>query len=146
VRQSSRQLHQKLALSPERRNILVNAPPTAVATLGMPRDTFLKRLSGKFDYIHLFVTKEDDLHERLPRLKRHLAQAGTLWVSWPKGRKSDSELSLRDVIRLAYDAGLVESKTIAFDETWSAIKLTLPKPGKTYHNSYGRLRTAGSGA
>jgi hypothetical protein len=46
---------------------------------------------------------------------------------------------LKDVIRLAYDAGLVESKTIAFDDEWSAIKLTWPKPGKVYRNSHGRL-------
>jgi hypothetical protein len=76
----------------------------------------------------------------LPQLKKHLAQSGSLWVSWPKGRAAGTDLTLRDVIRMAYDAGLVESKTIAFDDEWSAIKLTFPKAGKVYRNSYGKLR------
>ena len=77
---------------------------------------------------------------RLPRLKRHLGSAGALWVSWPKARGRETDITLKDVIRLAYDTGLVESKTIAFDDVWSAIKLTHPKPGKVYRNSFGRLR------
>lgn len=28
---------------------------------------------------------------------------------------------------------------MSVDATWSALKLTHPKPGKTYRNSYGRL-------
>jgi hypothetical protein len=48
-----RPLHEKLALSSEKRNILVNAPPSAIETLGVPPEIFAKRLAGTFDYIHL---------------------------------------------------------------------------------------------
>lgn len=45
--------------------------------------------------------------------------------------------------RIGYSHGLVESTTLSIDATWSAIKFTHPKPGKTYRNSYGQLPTSG---
>ena len=68
-----------------------------------------------------------------------------LWVSWPKAGQLSTDLSLKEVIGLAYDAGFVESKTISIDPTWSAIKLTFPKSGKRYANSYGSLPLAEGG-
>jgi hypothetical protein len=47
------------------------------------------------------------------------------------------------VIKTGYD-GLVESKCVSVDSTWSALKFTWPKKGKVYNNSYGQLnRRAG---
>lgn len=97
------------------------------------------RLTGSFDYIHFFTTSQCALRAKLPKLKRHLSATGAVWISWPKARGLGADLTLKDVIRLAYDAGFVESKAVAFDDVWSAIKLTHPKPGKVYRNSYGRL-------
>ena len=34
---------------------------------------------------------------------------------------------------------MVESTSLRVDDTWSALKFTHPKPGKTYRNSYGTL-------
>jgi hypothetical protein len=50
---------------------------------------------------------------------------GTLWVAWPK-RSSEVETDLiEDVIRqVALDAGLVDTKVCAIDETWSGLRLT----------------------
>jgi hypothetical protein len=135
-------LQQKLAVLPGRRNILVSAPSTAVPAIGLPARAYADRLNGRFDYIHLFTTQRGDLNARLPGLKRHLKQRGSLWVSWPKAGKQGTDLTLKEVIRLAYEAGLVESKTLAFDDTWSAMKLTFPKDGKVYRNKYGRLPSA----
>ena len=137
-------LREKLGLSVDKRAILVDAPDNAAATLGLSPKEHAKRLSGRFDYIHLFTKRLPQLRKRLPQSKRHLEHGGALWVSWPKGRGYGSEVTLREVIKLAYDSGLVESKTLAFDEVWSAIKLTFPKPGKSYRNSYGRLPESGA--
>jgi hypothetical protein len=52
-----------------------------------------------------------------------------------------TDLTLAKVIALGYDYGLVESKTISIDATWSAIKFTHPKQAKEYKNSYGRLKS-----
>lgn len=131
----------KLAVLSGKRNILVAAPSGAREVLGLPEETFASRLNGQFDYIHFFAADAAKLRARLPVLKRHLRADGKLWVSWPKMGGLGTDLNLKEVIRLAYDAGLVESKTISFDDTWSAIKLTHPKPGKIYRNSFGRLPT-----
>ena len=64
---------------------------------------------------------------------------GMLWVSWPKGGRLGTDLTLPTVIAIGYDLGLVESTCLRVDDTWSALKFTHPKPGKTYRNSYGTL-------
>jgi hypothetical protein len=48
---------------------------------------------------------------------------------------------LPEVIGIGYRHGLVESKTLSVDATWSAIKFTHPIKGKVYKNSYGQLPT-----
>ena len=62
-----------------------------------------------------------------------------LWVSWPKGKQLGTDLALPHVIRIGYSHGLVESSCLSVDATWSALKFTHPKKGKTYNNSYGKL-------
>lgn len=54
-----------------------------------------------------------------------------------------TDLTLPIVIRVAYDAGLVESTCLSVDATWSGLKLTHPKPGKIYANSFGTLPDQG---
>ena len=62
-----------------------------------------------------------------------------LWVSWPKNRQLGTDLSLPEVIRIGYRHGLVESKTLSVNATWSAIKFTHPVAGKVYNNAFGQL-------
>lgn len=132
-------LLKKLGVRPGTRSILIQAPPEAVQAIGLPGGEAAARLTGAFGYIHLFVTSRADLDARFPRLKRHLQAGGALWVSWPKGKGLGTDLTLQRIIAIGYGHGLVESKTISIDPTWSAIKFTFPKPGKTYENSYGQL-------
>lgn len=121
------------------RAVFVNAPDSARLAIQAPALDVATQLSGDFDYIHLFVTTPADLDEAFPRLKAHLGPSGMLWVSWPKGRKAGADLTLPTVIRIGYDHGLVESTCLSIDATWSGLKFTHPKKGKTYHNSFGRL-------
>ena len=58
----------------------------------------------------------------------------------PKSGQKETDLTITKVIKIGYDYGLVESKTISIDSVWSAIKFTHPKEGKEYNNSYGKLR------
>ena len=121
------------------RAIVVGAPPKAAAALGLHPDGVAHRLSGMFDYIHIFVTDQGKLDASLPRMRSHLRTNGMLWVSWPKGGALQTDLNLRKVIAIGYSHNLVESKTISVDTTWSAIRFTFPKAGKQYRNSYGQL-------
>jgi hypothetical protein len=118
---------------------LENVPDSVWKDLNLPDLRIRAKLIGTFDYIHFFSMKQTELDARLPTLKSHLESSGMLWVSWPKGKKPGSDLSLVEVIRIAYIHGLVESVALSINETWSGLKLTYPKKGKVYNNKYGKL-------
>ena len=124
----------------------INAPPGAVKSLDPPNLDVASSLRGNFDCIHLFITKKKALHDKFPKLKEHLHENGMLWISWPKARQKDTDLTLKVVIKIGYDYGLVESKTLSINATWSALKFTHPKKGKIYKNSYGKLKGVASRA
>ena len=137
-------VRKKIGVKPGMRCILVGASPERASAIGFQSRELPHRLSGSFDYIHLFVTGEGEAATAFPKMKRHLRDGGMLWVSWPKGGRLNTDLNLRKIIAIGYSHGLVESKTIGVDGTWSAIKFTFPKAGKHYKNSYGQLANTGS--
>jgi len=133
-------LLKKIGVKQGMRSILVNAPVEARELLALADENVSHRLNGSFDYIHLFAKNRKQLDVTFPKLRGHLKSAGMLWVSWPKGRGLGTDLTLGTVIEIGYNHGMVESKTISVDASWSAIKFTFPKEGKQYNNSYGRLK------
>lgn len=130
----------KMGIKEGARAFLFNAPEEAIQAIDPSQLDVSTRLTGQFDYIHLFTKSQDEFNELFPRLKTHLKPTGMLWVSWPKNRRLGTNLTLTKVIELGYNHGLVESKTISIDATWSAIKFTHPKKGKVYENRYGKLK------
>ena len=132
-------LTSKLGLKEDSRAILLAAPDAIAKELTSSGAQFTRSLSGSFAYIHGFFITLEKLDAMLPNLKHHLAEGGALWVSWPKAGKLGTDLSLKKIIESGYRHGLVESKTVGVDPTWSAIKFTWPKKGKVYRNSYGKL-------
>jgi hypothetical protein len=134
-------MSKKLGIKEDVRAFLVNAPAEAVEAIDLSKVDLAERLNGNFDYIHLFVKNQKEFNDMFPRLKKHLKPTGMLWVSWPKNGKLGTDLTLPTVIKLGYKQGLVESKTISINATWSAIKFTHPKKGKVYNNSYGNLKS-----
>lgn len=135
----------KIGVKEGSRSILLGAPKVVTEALSATGAKVGKTLSGSFQYIHLFVQTHADLDARFPELKKHLAEGGMLWISWPKGWALGTDLSLRRIIETGYRHGMVESKTISVDETWSAIKFTFPIKGKEYKNSYGKLPPSPAG-
>jgi hypothetical protein len=131
----------KMGIKEGARAYLVNAPADAIEAIDPSQLDLALKLTGRFDYIHLFTKSQKEFDDLFPKLKAHLKPTGMLWVSWPKNRKLGTDLTLTKVIELGYNHGLVESKTISIDETWSAIKFTHPKKGKVYKNSYGKLKS-----
>jgi hypothetical protein len=120
--------------------IFINAPADVINAIDPPDLKLSSTLSGDFDYIHLFANDQAVLHEKFSKLKDHLKATGSLWVSWPKAGKLGTDLNLPIVIKIGYDYGLVESKCLSVNDTWSALKFTHPKKGKIYNNSYGKLK------
>ena len=135
----ARTVSAKMGIKEGSRAIFVGAPEAALEAVDPPDLDVAPELAGKFDYIHLFAKRRAELDDAFPRLKMHLEPTGMLWISWPKNRQLGTDLSLPEVIRIGYNHGLVESKCLSVDATWSALKFTHPVEGKAYDNSYGRL-------
>lgn len=129
----------KMGIKENSKAYIMNADKEAIEAIQLPHLDLATELDRTFEYIHFFVKSQKDFNENFPRLKSHLKHAGMLWVSWPKSGKLNTDLNLKTVINLGYKYGLVESKAISIDETWSGLKFTHPKKGKEYHNSYGEL-------
>jgi hypothetical protein len=135
-----RSVAQKLGIKQDMRTFLVNAPDNFVDESMLPDIDLKFRLTGKFEYIHFFVVTQKEFHQKFEKLKMHLKPNGILWVSWPKSGQKETDLNIKSVIKIGYDYGLVESKAISINATWSALKFTHPKDGKEYNNSYGKLK------
>ena len=119
-------LVQKLGLKPGLAAAILHPPRGYRGVLGgLPPGLKLRSTSrGPLDFIQFFTKRRRELATRLPALKRALAPAGALWISWPKQASGvDTDLA-EDVIRaLALSHGLVDVKVCAVDDIWSALKL-----------------------
>lgn len=79
--------------------------------------------SKPFDVIVDFCKLESEVvaafADRVPRLQ----QAGGLWIAWPKKTSGvATELGDGAVRAIGLEAGLVDNKICAIDETWSALR------------------------
>ena len=89
---------------------------------GTPLTTKLGAKAGA-DVLVYFTTSRAELERRFAKLKRTLSPAGGLWVAYPKrSSKLETDLTFATVQRIGLDAGLVDNKSIAFDDDWSAVR------------------------
>ena len=120
-------LHAKLGLKPGVSATFLSAPTGYRARLGaLPAVTVRRDARGgrALDLIQLFTKRRRELETRLPALKRALAPAGALWISWPKRASGVTTDLTEDVIRaVALSHGLVDVKVCAIDAVWSGLKL-----------------------
>lgn len=135
-----RSVAEKMGIKENTKAIFVNYDQEAIKNMKLPVLDIATKLESDFDYIHLFVKKQSEFIQHFPTLKGYLKPTGMLWVSWPKGGKLETDLNIKTVIKLGYDFGLVESTCLSVNEIWSGLKFTHPKKGKTYNNSYGKLK------
>lgn len=141
----SSSLAKKLGAKVKMRAILLGAPAQVIDAMRSPTLALRSRLRGSFDFIHVFLKREKRLRDAFRRLKPHLTATGMLWISWPKKNQMNTDLTMKKIIKIGYDCGLVESKCVSVNPVWSGIKFTFPKKGKIYQNSYGQLKhSAGS--
>jgi hypothetical protein len=70
-----------------------------------------------------FTTTAEQLAQRFKDLKGTLDPADGLWIAYPKkSSKLESDLSFEDVQRIGLEAGLVDNKSCAIDEDWTAVR------------------------
>ena len=132
-----KQVYEKMGITETQQVLVIDGPTEAVAAIELPSITESPDLA--FDHIILFTKSQSDLNKRFPQYKQRINASGKLWVAWPKAGRLGTNLNIKEVIRIGYNHGLVESTNLRIDDTWTALKFTHPKPGKTYKNSYGVL-------
>ena len=123
---SKRSLIAKLGIKAGTTRAILNPPRGYERTLGRlpPAATGRPRAAGSLDFIQCFATRRRELERRFSHLKRALAPAGALWISWPKRASGVPTDLTEDVIRgIALAHGLVDVKVCAVDEVWSGLKL-----------------------
>jgi hypothetical protein len=133
---SSTPLAKKLGIKEGSRIGLVDAPKDFESELGELPDKaeFVRRLTNSLDMILFFVLSERELARDFGRLARKLMTNGMIWIAWPKKSSGvATDLSFDVVQRIGLDAGLVDVKICAIDETWSGLKFVYrlkdrPKP------------------
>jgi hypothetical protein len=77
------------------------------------------------------VKERKALEKELKRWRRLLADAGILWVSWPKKSSGVAADITEDVIReVCLPLGFVDVKVCAVDETWSGLKLMIRRENR----------------
>lgn len=118
-------LVKKLGIKEGSRVALVNAPENFQAELAdLPDDvTFLKPASKSLDLILFFVLSERILARDFAKLAARLTSNGMIWIAWPKKSSGvETDLGFERVQRIGLDAGLVDVKICAINDTWSGLK------------------------
>ena len=114
-----------------------------ICTIGAPVDyrkllaplpekvSFAKEIEASATFIHAFISERKALERELKRLRKLLADAGVLWISWPKKSSGVATDVTEDVIReVALPLGFVDVKVCAVDETWSGLKLMVRRENR----------------
>jgi hypothetical protein len=123
-------LAKKLGIKPGHHVALVNAPAHFESLLDdLPTDVTLSHdLNSQttFDVIVCFTQDLQQLRSRFPRSVKKLVANGGLWVAWPKKASGVPTDLTEDVVRVVgLDAGLVDNKVCAVDETWSGLRFVV---------------------
>lgn len=121
-------LPKKLGIKENFRVLLLDAPADVKTALkdSLAACQLLKDGVSTLDFAMVFVKSSADLQKKFGKLARQLAPAGMLWIGWPKkasGLKTD--LDENEVRRIGLQAGLVDVKVCAIDETWSGLKFVI---------------------
>lgn len=84
-----------------------------------------KKLGAKpgANVVVFFTADSDELKKRFAALRDSLNPADGLWVAYPKGSsKLETDLTFATVQQTGLDHGLVDNKSCAIDEDWTAVR------------------------
>jgi hypothetical protein len=121
-------LPKKLGIKENFRVLLLDAPEAVKTELkaALAICQLLTDISCPLDFAMLFVKSSADLQKKFAKVSRNLAPAGMLWIGWPKKTSGlAGDLSENEVRRIGLQAGLVDVKVCAIDDTWSGLKFVI---------------------
>lgn len=124
-------LWKKLCYAAGTRAWVSGAPAGYIAMLDLPKDIrveWLARAGRGLAFAHVFAINAAKLAKQLASLRKTIAPAGVVWVSWPKKASGVATDITEDRIRdIALPMGFVDIKVCAVDDTWSGLKLMIRK-------------------
>ena len=119
-------LAKKLKLKPGQRAAIVNAPEGYLKELSpLPDEVEIAdKLSGKFDWVQIFVTTKAEADKLAPRAVKALKPESMLWISFPKGSsKIQTDLTRDKGWEILQQADLRWLVLVSVNPTWSAFAL-----------------------
>jgi len=121
-------LPRKLGIKEQFRVVLLD-PPADVRTglkEALASCPVAKDGRGPVDFAMIFVKSSAELKKKFADLAQQLAPAGMLWVSWPKKASGvATDLNENEIRRIGLNAGLVDVKVCAVNDTWSGLKFVI---------------------
>ena len=116
-------LPRKLGVKPGHRVLLLGRPVDFELS-GTDDAEVRHRIGGaQFDVMLAFAKNSTKVAQHFDKLPTHLTTAGALWIAWPKKASGVvTDLDENAVRKIGLDAGLVDVKVCAVDETWSGLK------------------------
>jgi len=126
-------LARKMKLKAATRAAVINAPPGYLKTLApLPAGVELtEALKGRCGWIQAFVRTSAELNGLAPKLVKALAEAGLLWISFPKGASGiQTDLTRDQGWDALGGADLKRVTLVSVDATWSAFGLRRYRPSE----------------
>jgi hypothetical protein len=134
-------LAKKIGIKEGSRIALVNAPKDFQFKELPEKVEFLKHTAKSLDIILYFVTTERALAKDFSKLAARLNANGMIWIAWPKKSSGvATDLSFDRVQRIGLDAGLVDVKICAVDDTWSGLKFVYRVKDRPALNDHSQRR------
>ena len=118
-------LPKKLGIKEGHKVAVVNEPDGFFDTLGELPDgvRLYQRASSPLDVIVYFSDEAANVARRVPTFARYIAADGALWVCYPKkSSKLETDVTFDHVQEVGLAAGLVDNKSCAVDEDWTALR------------------------
>src|SRR3954470_19074110 len=116
-------LPKKLGIKPGHRVLVLGQPPRF--ELDGVEDVAVRHRTSTaaFDVMLAFADNRAKVAQHFDKLPAHLTTAGALWIAWPKKSSGvATDLDENVVRKQGLDAGLVDVKVCAVDDTWSGLK------------------------
>src|ERR1700760_1760680 len=117
-------LAQKLGIKPHSR-LLFSHAPDGFSLADLPEGVAAQRrpTADPYDTILLFAVTQAELLRAFDSAAKRLTAAGGVWVCWPKKASGlQRDLTEIQVRAIGLDAGLVDNKVCAVDDTWSGLR------------------------
>jgi hypothetical protein len=120
----------KMKLKPGLKAAVINAPEMYLDDLHHNVE-MSSRLSGKFDWIQIFVKNKAELDALAPKAAKALKPESMLWISFPKGvSKTQTDLTRDKGWDILRNLDLKWINLISVNEMWSAFSLRPYKEGE----------------